>query len=163
MSSSTGGPSGNASQDRPPQAGPRAGVYPDVAVGMKALMVEDDQSSRFALAILLERAGLTVIATTNGAAALQTLKHSASINIVLMDIMMPVMDGYQTMGAIRRIPAYKDLPIIAVTAKVLDDEFKRCIAAGASDYIPKPVNAAELLKAIRCWLPTAPEERKQQS
>jgi CheY-like chemotaxis protein len=141
----------------------REGFDPDVAAGAKALMVEDDQNSRFALSVLLERAGLTVIATTTGAAALQTLKHSADINIVLMDILLPFMNGYETMSAIRRIPAYKDVPIIAVTAKVLDNERKRCIAAGASDYIPKPVNAAELFKAISRWLPTAPEAQKQES
>ena len=123
-------------------------------------MVEDDQNSRFALSVLLERVGLTVIAATNGAAALQTLKHRAAINIVLMDIMMPIMDGYDTMTAIRRIPACKELPIIAVTAKVSDGEHKRCIAAGASDYIPKPVNAAELLEAISRWLPAQPEAQK---
>jgi CheY-like chemotaxis protein len=123
-------------------------------------MVEDDQNSRFALSVLLERAGITVIAVTNGAAALQTLKHNASINIVLMDIMMPIMDGYDTMTAIRKIPACKDLPIIAVTARVSDGERQRCIAAGASDYIPKPVNTADLLEAISRWLPAGPEAQK---
>jgi CheY-like chemotaxis protein len=106
-----------------------------------ALLVEDDQKSRFALGVMLERLGITVIAATNGAAALQTLKHSASFDVVPMDIMMPIMDGYQTMTAIRKIPACKDLPIVAVTAKVSDGEHNRCIAAGASDYIPKLVNA----------------------
>jgi CheY-like chemotaxis protein len=120
-------------------------------------MVEDDQNSRFALSVLLERVGLTVIVATNGAAALQTLKHRASINLILMDIMMPIMDGYETMTAIRKIPACKELPIIAVTARVSDGEQMRCIAAGASDYIPKPVNAAELLEAISRWLPAEPE------
>ena len=120
-------------------------------------MVEDDQNSRFALSVLLERAGITVIAATNGAAALQTLKHRPGINLVLMDIMMPIMDGYAAMTAIRKLPGCKDLPIIAVTANVADGERKRCIAAGASDYIAKPVNAAELLKAINRWLPAEPE------
>jgi CheY-like chemotaxis protein len=120
-------------------------------------MVEDDQNSRFALSVLLERAGITVIAATNGAAALQTLKHRPGINLVLMDIMMPIMDGYAAMTAIRKLPGCKDLPIIAVTANVADGERKRCIAAGASGYIPKPVNAAELLEAISRWLPAEPE------
>jgi CheY-like chemotaxis protein len=106
---------------------------------------------------MLERVGLTVVAATNGAAALQTLKHRAGIDIVLMDIMMPIMDGYAAMTAIRELPSCKDLPIIAVTANVADGERQRCIAAGASDYIPKPVNAVELLEAISRWLPAEPE------
>jgi CheY-like chemotaxis protein len=75
---------------------------------------------------------------------------------------MPIMDGYETMTAIRKIPAHKDLPIIAVTAKVTDGERKRCIAAGASDYIPKPVDATELLKAISRWRPAEPSAQNQQ-
>jgi CheY-like chemotaxis protein len=126
-------------------------------------MVEDDRNSRFALTVLLERVGLTVIAATNGAAALQTLKHRAGINIVLMDIMMPIMDGYETMTAIRKLPGCRDLPIIAVTGRVSDGERQRCIAAGASDYIRKPVNAAELLEAISRWLPAGPEAQTQPS
>ena len=160
MSTSHGRLGGDASQDHAPRASSREGLFRSVAAGTTVLMVEDDQNSRFALSVLLERVGLTVIATTNGAAALQTLKHRADINIVLMDIMMPIMDGYDTMTAIRKIPAGKDLPIIAVTARVSDGERQRCIAAGASDYIPKPVNAAELLKAISRWLPAQPEAQK---
>src|ERR1035441_7678295 len=153
MSTSQGQPGGNASRDQAPRASSREGLYRSVAAGTTALMVEDDQNSRFALRVLLERVGVTVVVVTNGAAALQTLKHSAGINLILMDIMMPIMDGYETMTAIRKIPACKDLPIIAVTAKVSDGERKRCLAAGASDYIPRPVNAAELLESISRWLP----------
>jgi CheY-like chemotaxis protein len=157
MSSSQGRRGGDASQRQAPPTSSREGLNQRVAAGTKALMVEDDHNSRFALTVLLERVGLTVIAATNGAAALQTLKHSAGIDIVLMDIMMPIMDGYETMTAIRKLPDGKDLPIIAVTAKVSDGERQRCLAAGASDYIPKPVNAAELLEAISRWLPAGPE------
>jgi CheY-like chemotaxis protein len=160
MSTSQGQPGGDASRDQAPRASSREGLHQRVAAGITALMVEDDQNSRFALSVLLERVGITVIAATNGAAALQTLNHVAGINIVLMDIMMPIMDGYDTMTAIRKLPAGKDLPIITVTAKVSDGERKRCIAAGASDYIPKPVNAAELLEAISRWLPAQPEAQK---
>jgi CheY-like chemotaxis protein len=162
MSSPQGGPGGAGSQAQAAQGSPRDDLYQSPATTTTVLIVEDDQNSRFALSVLLERAQITVIATTNGAAALQTLKHNAGINIVLMDIMMPVMDGYETMTAIRKIPAHKDLPIIAVTAKVTDGERKRCIAAGASDYIPKPVDAAELLKAISRWRPAEPSAQKQQ-
>ena len=116
-------------------------------------MVEDDMNSRFALNVLLERAGLEVVAATNGAAALESLKHTRDIDIVLMDIMMPIMDGYETMIAMRNIPTCRELPIIAVTAKDVDGERNRCLAAGASDYIPKPVSAAELIGAIGHWLP----------
>jgi CheY-like chemotaxis protein len=157
MSSVQGRPGGDASPNRARPASSREGLYQSVAPGTTALMVEDDQNSRFALSVLLKRVGLTVVAATNGAAALQTLKHNAGISIVLMDIMMPIMDGYETMAAIRKLPAYKDLPIIAVTASVSDGERQRCIAAGASDYIPKPINAAELLEAISRWLPAQPE------
>jgi CheY-like chemotaxis protein len=157
MSSSQGRRGDDASQRQTPPASSRGGLNQRVAAGTKALMVEDDHNSRFALTILLERVGLTVVAATNGAAALQTLKHSAGIDIVLMDIMMPIMDGYETMTAIRKLPDCKDLPIIAVTAKVFDGERQRCLAAGASDYIPKPLNAAELLEAISRWLPARPE------
>jgi CheY-like chemotaxis protein len=157
MSSSQDQSGGDARLDRAPRASSREGVHQSVAPGTRALIVENDQNSRFALRVLLERVGITVIPVTNGAAALQTLKHTAGINLVLMDIMMPIMDGYETMTAIRTIPACKDLPIIAVTAKVVDGERKRCIAAGASDYIPKPVNAAELLEAIGRWLSAEPQ------
>ena len=160
MSTSQDQSGGDARLDRAPRASSREGLYRSVAAGTTALMVEDDQNSRFALRVLLERVGVTVVVVTNGAAALQTLKHSAGINLILMDIMMPIMDGYETMTAIRKIPACKDHPIIAVTAKVSDGERKRCLAAGASDYIPKPVNAAELLESISRWLPAQPEAQK---
>jgi CheY-like chemotaxis protein len=160
MSSSQRRLGGDASRDQAPRASSREGLHQRVAAGTKALMVEDDQNSRFALSVLLERVGLTVVAATNGAAALQTLKHRAGINIVLMDIMMPIMDGYETMTAIRKIRGCKELPIVAVTARVSDGERQRCIAAGASDYISKPVNAAELLEAISRWLPAQPEAQK---
>lgn len=89
MSSVQGRPGGDASPDRVRPASSREGLYQSVAPGTTALMVEDDQNSRFALSVLLKRVGLTVVAATNGAAALQTLKHNAGISIVLMDIMMP--------------------------------------------------------------------------
>jgi CheY-like chemotaxis protein len=162
MSSSQGGLGGDRNQAQAAQASSREDPYQSVATGTTALVVEDDQNSRFAVGVLLERAHITVVATTNGAAALQTLEHNAGINIVLMDIMMPIMDGYETMTAIRKIPAHKDLPIIAVTARVSDEERGRCIAAGASDYIPKPVDAAELLKAISRWRPAEPSAQQQQ-
>jgi CheY-like chemotaxis protein len=136
-----------------PDTGTGVGHVESAGRKAKALMVEDDTNTRFALSVLLERAGLDVVAVTNGAAALQTLRHTRDIDIVLMDIMMPIMDGYETMTAIRDIPSCKDLPIIAVTVKAAEGERDRCLRAGASDYIPKPVNAAQLMDAIGHWLP----------
>ncbi|MEO7118515.1 MAG: response regulator, partial [Candidatus Limnocylindrales bacterium] len=88
-----------------------------------------------------------------GVEALALLDQRTDIDIVLMDIMMPVMNGYETMTEIRRRPQYAEIPIIAVTCKVVAGERERCIAAGASDYIPKPVNTAELLIALSAWFP----------
>ncbi len=99
---------------------------------------------------------MTVHAAASGADALETLEQRVDIDIVLMDIMMPIIDGYQTMAAIRERPEYRDLPIIAITATESDGEYERCIAAGASTYLPKPINTAELLTAISHWLPAPP-------
>jgi CheY-like chemotaxis protein len=96
---------------------------------------------------------MTVHAAASGADALESLEQHADIDIVLMDIMMPIMDGYQTMAAIRERREYRDLPIVAVTATETDGEHERCLAAGASTYLPKPINTAELLAAISHWLP----------
>jgi CheY-like chemotaxis protein len=83
------------------------------------------------------------------------LEQRSDIDLVLMDIMMPGMDGYETMAAIRLRPTLADLPIVAVTGKVVTGERARCLAAGASDYIPKPVDSAELMQALKAWLPPA--------
>ena len=91
----------------------------------------------------------------SGAEALNSLVATPDIDIVLMDIMMPIMDGYQTMRAIRLMPEFVSLPIIAVTGKASAGERQRCHDAGANDYIPKPVDSAELLAALRPWLPIA--------
>jgi CheY-like chemotaxis protein len=127
--------------------------YDGACAGLTALIVDDNPLNRFALTALLQRGKMTVHAAASGADALETLEQRADIDIVLMDIMMPNMDGYETMTAIRARPAYRDLPIIAVTATESDREHERCVAAGASTYIPKPINTAELLAAISHWLP----------
>jgi len=123
--------------------------------GATALIVDDDFRNIFALTALLERGGLSVIAAQSGQAALALLDERDDIDLVLMDIMMPVMNGYETMTAIRLRPALADLPIVAVTGKVVGGERERCLAAGASDYIPKPVDTAELLAALTRWFPSA--------
>ncbi len=120
------------------------------------LIVDDDFRNIFALTALLERGKLNVLAAQSGAAALAMLEQRPDIDIVLMDIMMPVMNGYETMAAIRQRPKLAELPIIAVTGKVVGGERERCIAAGASDYISKPVDTAELLAALSEWFPARP-------
>jgi signal transduction histidine kinase/HAMP domain-containing protein/ActR/RegA family two-component response regulator len=118
-----------------------------------ALVVDDDYRNVFALTALLERGGMTVIGSESGKDALAILKSTPGIDIVFMDIMMPIMDGYEAMRAVRALPQFADLPIVAVTAKVMPDEEGRCIEAGASSYIPKPVDTARLLLAVGRWLP----------
>jgi CheY-like chemotaxis protein len=118
-----------------------------------ALVVDDDARNVFALTVLLERHGITVIGASGGREAISTLQETAGIDIVFMDIMMPLMDGYDTMRALRAQPEFADLPIIAVTAKVGADEEGRCSAAGASSYVPKPIDTATLNEAVARWLP----------
>ena len=121
--------------------------------GTTVLVVDDEYRNVFALTALLERGSIEVVAAESGPGALRELDERSDIDVVLMDIMMPEMNGYQTMTAIRELPDCADLPIVAVTGKVVEGERERCLAAGASDYIPKPVNTAELLTALSKWLP----------
>ncbi len=116
-------------------------------------MVDDDYRNIFAMTALLERCGAIVSVAESGADAMTVLEQTPDISFVLMDIMMPLMDGYATMRAIRAIEKFELLPIVAITGKVMAGERQRCIEAGASDYIPKPVDSAELLAALRPWLP----------
>jgi CheY-like chemotaxis protein len=121
--------------------------------GMKVLVVDDDFRNIFAMTALLERGDAHVTIADSGAEALAALERTPDIDIVLMDIMMPVMDGYSTIRAIRAIAQFASLPIVAVTGKVMPGERERCIAAGANDFIPKPVDTAELFAVLRPWLP----------
>ena len=120
--------------------------------GTKVLVVDDDFRNIFAMTALLERGHADVISVESGADAIAILKGKNDIDIVLMDIMMPVMDGYETIRAIRSIDHLKSLPIIAVTGKVVHGERKRCMDAGANDYVPKPVDTSELLGVVGPWL-----------
>jgi CheY-like chemotaxis protein len=122
------------------------------ATNATILVVDDDFRNTFALSALLER-GHTVLVADSGAEALAQMEASADIDVVLMDIMMPIMDGYETMRAIRAVDRFKTIPIIAVTSKVMAGERERCFDAGANDYVPKPVDCAELVAALRPWLP----------
>jgi HAMP domain-containing protein/CheY-like chemotaxis protein/signal transduction histidine kinase len=121
-------------------------------VGQTALLVDDDARNIFALSSVLERRGMRVLTATTGSEAVALLESSPNVAIVLMDIMMPGMDGYQTMEVIRQKPEYRKLPIIALTAKAMKGDREKCLEAGASDYLAKPVNTEQLLSALRIWL-----------
>lgn len=116
------------------------------------LIIDDDIRNIFALTTILERHQMKVHSAENGHDAIDILEQTPDIQIVLMDIMMPVMDGYETTRAIREKPQFRELPIIALTAKAMHGDRELCLEAGASDYITKPVNSAQLLSMIRGWL-----------
>jgi HAMP domain-containing protein/CheY-like chemotaxis protein/signal transduction histidine kinase len=124
----------------------------DELAGRKVLIVDDDLRNIFALSSVLERERMEVLFAENGKSGIEVLENNPDIEIVLMDIMMPEMDGYDTMRAIRSNPKFKPLPIITLTAKAMKGDRDKCIAAGASDYITKPVDAAKLLSLMRVWL-----------
>ncbi|MGH8323220.1 MAG: response regulator, partial [Steroidobacteraceae bacterium] len=121
-------------------------------VGRTVLLVDDDTRNIFALSSVLERRGMRVLTAATGNEALQLIDSDPSIAIVLMDIMMPEMDGYQTMAMVRAKPELQRLPIIALTAKAMKGDREKCLEAGASDYLAKPVNTGQLLSALRMWL-----------
>jgi HAMP domain-containing protein/CheY-like chemotaxis protein/signal transduction histidine kinase len=121
-------------------------------IGRTVLLVDDDARNIFALSSALERRGMQVLTATTGREAIELIERTPDLAIVLMDIMMPEMDGYQTIGTIRGNPAYRRLPIIALTAKAMKGDREKCLEAGASDYLAKPVNTEQLLSALRMWL-----------
>jgi CheY-like chemotaxis protein len=118
----------------------------------KALIVDDDMRNIFALATVLEEHGMVHVWADNGRDAIRLVESDPAIDIVLMDIMMPEMDGMDTMQEIRKLPQGKDLPMIAVTAKAMKGDREKCIEAGAWDYLSKPVNTMDLLTVLRAWL-----------
>jgi len=120
--------------------------------GRSVLVVDDDVRNIFALSSVLERRGMKVITASTGREAVERLQATPDVAIVLMDIMMPEMDGFETMQVIRRDAAFQRLPIIALTAKAMKGDRERCLDAGASDYLAKPVNTEQLLSALRMWL-----------
>jgi HAMP domain-containing protein/CheY-like chemotaxis protein/signal transduction histidine kinase len=121
-------------------------------IGRKVLLVDDDSRNIFALSSVLERRGMRVLTSTTGSEAIELVESTPDLAIVLMDIMMPEMDGYQTIERIRKSPAYRRLPIIALTAKAMKGDREKCLEAGASDYLAKPVNTEQLLSSLRMWL-----------
>ena len=120
--------------------------------GKKVLIVDDDIRNIFALTSVLERHDMVTVSAETGRDAINLLQAAPDVDIVLMDIMMPEMDGIDTMKAIRRISHLKKLPIIAVTAKAMKGDREKCIDAGAWDYLSKPVNPEHLLAVLRAWL-----------
>jgi CheY-like chemotaxis protein len=123
----------------------------DVLAGKRVLVVDDDLRNIFALTSLLERYKMEIRHAENGRAAIDTLQDHPDTDIVLMDVMMPEMDGYDTMRAIRAIDRFRGLPIVALTARAMRGDREKCIEAGASDYIPKPVVPEQLLALLRVW------------
>jgi CheY-like chemotaxis protein/HAMP domain-containing protein/predicted transcriptional regulator len=124
----------------------------DDLIGRTVLVVDDDARNIFALSSVLERRGMQVLTASTGREAIAMLDNTPGVAIVLMDIMMPEMDGYETMGVIRQNSAFRRLPIIALTAKAMKGDREKCLEAGASDYLAKPVNTEQLLSALRMWL-----------
>jgi len=124
----------------------------DDLLNRTVLLVDDDARNIFALSSVLERRGMRVLTATTGNEAIQLVESTPELAIVLMDIMMPEMDGYQTIRTIRENPIYRRLPIVALTAKAMKGDREKCLEAGASDYLAKPVDTEQLLSALRMWL-----------
>ena len=120
--------------------------------GKKTLIVDDDLRNIFALTSVLEQHKMNIIYEENGKKGFERLQKEADVDIVLMDIMMPEMDGYEAMNRIRKMKQFKKLPIIALTAKAMKGDREKCIEVGASDYISKPINIEQLISLLRVWL-----------
>ena len=129
--------------------------------GKKVLIVDDDFRNIFALTTMLKRSDLVVLSAESGEEGLALLARTPDIDIVLVDIMMPVMDGYATIRAMHQLPSREDLPIVAVTANVAADTRRRCMDAGACAYVAKPVESADVLSVLGEWLPGAEPERQR--
>lgn len=128
------------------------GSLTEVLSGKKILITDDDVRNIFSLTKALEKYKVEVIVAMDGKHALEQINHNPDVDVILMDMMMPEMDGYDTIKEIRKMPAFKKLPIIAITAKSMIGEREKCITAGASDYISKPVDIDQLLSLLRVWL-----------
>jgi CheY-like chemotaxis protein len=123
-----------------------------ILTNKRVLVVDDDVRNIFAMTSLLERHQMNVLSADNGRSAIEILEKTPGIDVVLMDIMMPGMDGHDTMRAIRKLKKFRSLPIIALTAKAMKGDREKCIEAGASDYIAKPVDSDQLLSLLGIWL-----------
>jgi CheY-like chemotaxis protein len=124
----------------------------EILAGKKVVIVDDDIRNIFAMTSMLERYKMNVRSAETGKAALELLEAEPDTDLVLMDIMLPEMDGYETIRAVRKMYGFEQLPIIALTAKAMKGDREKCIDAGASDYISKPVDTERLLTLLRNWL-----------
>jgi len=124
----------------------------DILRARKVLVVDDDARNIFALTTVLENSEMDVLTATTGRQAIDLIQRTPDLDVVLMDIMMPGMDGYETMRRIRKDHRFRALPILALTAKAMKGDREKCLQAGASDYIAKPVNTDQLLSLLRVWL-----------
>jgi CheY-like chemotaxis protein len=139
-------PANNASSTR------RLGELSQILAGKTVLVADDDVRNIFSLTKALEQYNMTIVPALDGKEALQKLTENPTIDIVLLDMMMPQMDGYETATRIRDNPQWRKLPVIAVTAKAMTGDRDKCIQAGASDYITKPVDVDQLISLLRVWL-----------
>ena len=143
---------GNNGTQRQANRYKRLGALNEVLAGKKVLVADDDVRNIFSLTKALEIHNMKVVAAVDGKEAMKQLEEHPDTSVVLMDIMMPEMDGYEAMQLIRKNRQFKKLPIIAVTAKAMAGDREKCIKAGASDYISKPVDMDQLLSLLRVWL-----------
>jgi CheY-like chemotaxis protein len=120
--------------------------------GRKVLLVDDDVRNIFAMTSILEQHQMEVLSAENGQTAIDLLARTPDVDIVLMDIMMPDMDGYETLRMIRKDSRFRSLPMIAVTAKAMKGDREKCLEAGAWDYLSKPVDSEHMLSVLRAWL-----------
>jgi CheY-like chemotaxis protein len=123
-----------------------------VLAGKKALIVDDDMRNIYALTSLLERHKMKVVYAESGNEGIEALEKTPDVDVVLMDVMMPEMDGYEAMRRVRSMEDFRSLPIIALTAKAMKGDREKCMEAGASDYITKPIDAQQLVSLLRVWL-----------
>ncbi|MFI6325884.1 ATP-binding protein, partial [Nonomuraea sp. NPDC050556] len=130
----------------------KEGPIGEAFAGRRVLIVDDDIRNVFALTHVLGRLGMEVLYAENGREGIEVLERESNLALVLMDVMMPEMDGYETLGVVRQMPRFADLPIIALTAKAMPGDREKTIACGASDYVPKPVDLDHLLEVMRGWL-----------
>lgn len=138
--------------DKPKKATRRLSALESVLQNKTVLIADDDVRNIYSLTKALEAHKMTVISATDGKDALEQLKQNPKVNLILMDMMMPEMDGYEATHAIRQMPQYRNLPILAVTAKAMYGDREKCIQAGASDYISKPIDVDQLISLLRVWL-----------
>lgn len=127
-------------------------VHEKILKNKTILVVDDDERNRFAVSSYLDMLDMNVITANDGAAALDVLRSGKAIDLVLLDIMMPVMDGYEMLRILRDDAQLKDIPVIAVTAKAMKGDDIRCLEAGASDYIPKPIDMNTFISKMAKWL-----------